>query len=449
MEFITFACPNCQQPLKIPADKAGRKAKCNKCGNPLTIPHQSETVAIRETKPAAAPPRKPFEEEEDDGPALYGLVEEPKPPEPPPKSKKRDDEDEDEDDEDDYEDEDEDDRPAKRQKRIYEDGGEDDEEEEKPKEEVLTRRRRRLKGLRKAPQNPEQWNRVRAGMVLLAVSVCIGIAGLLLIRGVVLAGQLATPSYAQTAVEVFPGGIQPVGGTPGQAPNVDLARFFAGLLMGSNHPDTARTLLIVGTSLLVLQSLLGLVAYIVYIQVPPRYGTRGLAIALTVMAVVNLVLLIVLRLLPLAGVISYVLTPVYAMELPMLSSNIARLIPLHVVWLHIPMLEMFFGVLIMVLASLEAVVGCAFIRAVGISLRDEGTDKKGHGLMKLGMGTLFFLLFYQMAALAGTSEVLVGVLRVLYWLGTCFLLGYLVWYVAALFQTRTMIAKRLKDGVLA
>src|SRR5436309_3530790 len=38
METITFACPACKHTLKVGADKAGRKAKCNKCGNPLTIP---------------------------------------------------------------------------------------------------------------------------------------------------------------------------------------------------------------------------------------------------------------------------------------------------------------------------------------------------------------------------------------------------------------------------
>jgi hypothetical protein len=440
MEFITFQCPNCQQPLRIPADKAGRKAKCNQCGNSLTIPSQSENVAVQPQKSAAAPARKPTDEEEDEGPALYGFVEEPKPPAPPAKARKKAEDDEDDED---------DDRPAKeakRPKRVYEDRDEDDEEEEKPKEEVLPRRRRKTKGLRKAPLHPEKWERVRVGMVLLAVSLCLGVAGLVAIRGIVLAGLFAKPGYAKTATAVFPQPIQPVGGGAGSPPNVDLARLFVGLMMGGGHTDTARTLMIVATALLVLQSVLAIVAFIFYIQVPPRFGTRGLAIALTVLAVVNLILLVVFRLLPLTGIISYVLNPVYAMELPMLEVNVARAEPLHIVWLHIPMLEVFFGMTIMFLAGFEAILGCAFLRAIGKSLRDDETDKKGRGLMKLGMGTLFIFVSYQMSALSGTSEVLVGLLRVLYWLGTCFLLGYLAWYVTVLFQTRTMIANKLKEG---
>jgi hypothetical protein len=51
MSFITFQCYACNQMLKVGADKAGRKAKCNKCGTALTIP-----VASTVQEPAAAPP---------------------------------------------------------------------------------------------------------------------------------------------------------------------------------------------------------------------------------------------------------------------------------------------------------------------------------------------------------------------------------------------------------
>ena len=38
MSFITFQCYACQQVLKVGEDKAGRKAKCYKCGTVLTVP---------------------------------------------------------------------------------------------------------------------------------------------------------------------------------------------------------------------------------------------------------------------------------------------------------------------------------------------------------------------------------------------------------------------------
>jgi DNA-directed RNA polymerase subunit RPC12/RpoP len=48
MDTISFRCQSCQQPLKIAADKAGRRVKCRKCGTVLTVPAsqsiQPETV---------------------------------------------------------------------------------------------------------------------------------------------------------------------------------------------------------------------------------------------------------------------------------------------------------------------------------------------------------------------------------------------------------------------
>src|SRR5262245_52157308 len=59
MSFITFQCYACNQSLKVGSDKAGRKAKCHKCGTILTIPIASAAPpAARETsrRPTAPPP---------------------------------------------------------------------------------------------------------------------------------------------------------------------------------------------------------------------------------------------------------------------------------------------------------------------------------------------------------------------------------------------------------
>jgi hypothetical protein len=53
MSTITFQCYSCQQTLKVGADKAGRKAKCVKCGTVLTIPAGS-SEAIVEAEPTPA-----------------------------------------------------------------------------------------------------------------------------------------------------------------------------------------------------------------------------------------------------------------------------------------------------------------------------------------------------------------------------------------------------------
>jgi hypothetical protein len=158
---------------------------------------------------------------------------------------------------------------------------------------------------------------------------------------------------------------------------------------------------------------------------------------------VNILLVLMFKLLPIVGAISYVLVPVYVMELPMLSANFVRIEPLHSLWMHIPMLEMIFSIVVMLLAGFEPILCCAFLRAVAVSLRNEILEKKAIGLMRLGTGSLFFFLSYQLCSMAGTSTVLVGLLRVLYFLGSGFWLGFLFWFIIVLFQCRNVIAEEL------
>jgi hypothetical protein len=55
MSFITFQCYACGKALKVPGDKAGRKAKCNQCGTVLTIPAQSSVPETPAAPEAPAP----------------------------------------------------------------------------------------------------------------------------------------------------------------------------------------------------------------------------------------------------------------------------------------------------------------------------------------------------------------------------------------------------------
>jgi hypothetical protein len=57
MTTITFQCYSCNQVLRVGSDKAGRKAKCTKCGTILTIPAAgAEPPAASPPRPAARPP---------------------------------------------------------------------------------------------------------------------------------------------------------------------------------------------------------------------------------------------------------------------------------------------------------------------------------------------------------------------------------------------------------
>lgn len=58
MSFIQFQCYVCNQVLKVGADKAGKKARCVKCGTILTIPVAS-IVPAPKTPPPTPPPLPP------------------------------------------------------------------------------------------------------------------------------------------------------------------------------------------------------------------------------------------------------------------------------------------------------------------------------------------------------------------------------------------------------
>ncbi len=50
--MIKFRCSHCQQKLGVPDEYAGRRVKCNKCGQPATVPHP---VVLEEVPPKPKP----------------------------------------------------------------------------------------------------------------------------------------------------------------------------------------------------------------------------------------------------------------------------------------------------------------------------------------------------------------------------------------------------------
>jgi hypothetical protein len=142
MSFITFQCYACGQRLKVGADKAGRKAKCNKCGTPLTIPAAPTmpeapppSAAITPAPPGLQPPPLPPQPASPEGfPAGPGVPVEPVVPP------------------DDWED-----LPRPRRRRDAE--GYDDEEDD-----------RRERGGR---PGMDEWQRARLGLLLVFIGACV------------------------------------------------------------------------------------------------------------------------------------------------------------------------------------------------------------------------------------------------------------------------------------
>src|SRR5437660_1012797 len=77
-ELITFRCGNCQHVLKVGMEKAGRKAKCPKCGHGVTVPGADGATT---DSPRPEPPPAPKPDDEEDASA-YNLLDEPLAPTP-------------------------------------------------------------------------------------------------------------------------------------------------------------------------------------------------------------------------------------------------------------------------------------------------------------------------------------------------------------------------------
>ncbi len=298
METITFQCANCRQVLKVGADKAGRPAKCPRCGTPLQVP----TVSAESLPPpsdAARPKRKPTEDVLDDQEELEGRV---SPKAPPRRGRDRDEEDEDdrprrrrrdEEDEDnqprrrrrDEEDEvddrgrrsrrddevdDEDDRPRRRRRDDEDDeddrprGRRRDDEDDYDDDD---RGRRRGKRASRGMTDRQKWQKVKLGTFLVFIAICI-LAGACLPHAIF---------YLLLTIEAFKAGAG-IGG-PGSG-------------------KFAEVLMMITEILTLGYAVLAIVGYCFCLLAPNRNGALGLAIATLAVAVAHLVMFIIFEFLP-------------------------------------------------------------------------------------------------------------------------------------------------------
>jgi HEAT repeat protein/S1-C subfamily serine protease len=65
--MIRFSCPGCDAEIEVPDSKAGAKAKCGDCGEPIQIPSvpKKRTSQLAAGKPAPAPKRRPADEDDE------------------------------------------------------------------------------------------------------------------------------------------------------------------------------------------------------------------------------------------------------------------------------------------------------------------------------------------------------------------------------------------------
>lgn len=399
MDLISFRCPACNQTLKAPPERAGRKARCGNCGTDVTVPAATQ-VSAAAPKPAAR-----LDEDDDEGGA-YGFLEPAEKPKFEPETKKK-----------------------KKEEKP-------DEDKKKPKPKRTAKR--------KAPTFPEKWQKVRAGLVVVFAATCTWGLVVLLQEVVLLVGIINGPEYASVQQKVFAEVKAPV--EPGEPMPVHRPSLLIGMLTGTDSYELGKTLYTVAAVLALVQSLIAITGYGLLTAVPPRFGTRGQAIALLVVGSVNLIFVLVFKLLPVTGAMNYTLVPYLVPEVAMMDANTDRLVPVHLFWCAAPFWEMFLTFLVMFSFFAEPIMVLVFLRACGLSLRDEEyLQPTAISLLRLAFGQAFIMMAYYMFSMCGTSDVLLWVLRVTYgiWLG--FFTGFLIWYCLVLLRSRAVIQKFL-DG---
>jgi hypothetical protein len=391
MDVISFRCTSCQQTLKVKAEYAGRKTKCKKCGTSLTVPNGDGV----EEKPAAAPKPAASGDEEEGGGA-YAFADDGVKPSVLP-----------------------DDKPKKKK--------------DEPK--IV----RKIK--KKSIQFAEQWQKFRITLMLAAIGMgCWALMWVLHITVFAL-GQFADTPYSQlVALANLVRELDP-------SQSMSKLVLILGLQAGMENIKLVQTLLTIEYVLALLGGGAFLAGYIFCLGVPPRYGTRGQALALLILGGTNLLITLLIKLLPMAGAMDFVIVPLLGPEITMNEVGIERLVPLHAFWSASPFWEMFVTIVVQAAFYAEPILFAVFLRSVGLSMKDdEWLEPKSIVLMRVGLGQFFILLCFNILSMDGTSEVLRLTLIVVYSLWHGFLLGFIIYFILIMVKARQRIAYLLDQG---
>ncbi len=396
MAFISFRCTSCNQGLKIGADKAGRKIKCSKCGTVLVVP-RAETPMEPAVAPDVERPSAPMDDEQEDIKS-YGLIVEPQAPE---------------------------------------QAGED----AKPKkaQEKLPALKRKLKTL----SDLDLWEKVRTGLQVIMVGVNIWAGALFFSVLIVVFGIINGPEYS----EVLESAMTVKVNTPaGEVPTPDMPAFMLGLVTGTSFQGIGKVFYILAAVLTLFQIIIMMAGYGIASKVPDRVGMPGQIKALLALGGVNFFVVLIFKLLPALGIMSYVMVPYAIPEVSMVDANIGRDPPIWVAWSGAPFWEMIVTVLFLCLYYAQPVFVGIFIWSIGITLREDPVIAHGQAVVNLSFGIAFGLVAYQLLSMAGTSGVALGVLRILYVLCVGFTVILLIRLPMALQSARVILQKYLEGA---
>ena len=389
--------------MKFSADKAGKKAKCSKCGAIVPIEAPPETEPEQEPEPA---PVVKAAEEEEDGTGSYGLYTDPE--------------------------------LEERKKQL--------EAEEEAKANPKKKDRKKLPKVArkiKAIADAESWEKVRLGMFFVFLGVCVWIVAHLLQGSYVLIGSVEFPEYAPLLATYLASRNNDDFPARGHGWDIDQMSICLGIISGRAFLGYAQFCIVVVTGLYFLQAILWGVGYALCLPVPRRYGMFGQLLAALGLAGFNVLCVFAFKLLPVLGAHGYVLIPYLTPEVAMTEYNMERLVPIHVLWSGAPFWENLLTLVLRFSAYLEPAFFCIFIWSVGLIVKEDEIEQGGKGRTQMCLGTMFMLLTYQLLSLCGASPVMVILLRVIYTVWFSFALIFMLQYIMLLVKCRTVLQEKI------
>jgi len=405
MASITVHCKMCKHVMKFSAEKAGKRAKCPKCDTVVLIKAEDEAQKPEPAPETPAPPPKPADDDEYGATGSYDVFLDPE--------------------------------IAKRQKELAEE--EANRHKKKKDRKKLPTIGRKVKVIPDAPA----WSMIRWGMLLVFIGVWIWLACHLLQGSYVILGSVEFPEYAsmmarnleQRNNEGFP--------EVGQGWDLDWLEIYLGMVAGHAFLDYARVCLTLASVLYFFQAILWALGYGCCFPVPRRFGMFGHVIILIALAVFNILVMFVFKLLPVTGVHSLVMIPFIIPEIVLTEYNMERMVAINILWSGAPFWENTFSLLFKFLFYLEPTFLSIFIWSAGVAIKDETIEQGGKGRVQMALGTFFILVCFHLLSLCGASPILVLVLRVIYVVWFFFLIIFMLQFAMLLLKVRSVLYDKI------
>jgi hypothetical protein len=398
MEHIVIRCKMCKHAMKFSAEKVGKRAKCPKCDAIVLI--QAEPVA---EAPASKPPA-------DDEVGGYDVTLDPELEE----------------------------LAKKRQAE------EDAKAKAKKERKKLPKVARKIKAIPDA----ESWEKIRLGLLFVQAGVWVWLFCHLAQGFYVLMGSVELPEFANLmAVNLEKRGDPPPENAPfpplGQGWDLDELDIYLGMIAGRTFLGMASVLLVIASLFYFVQAVLWVIGYCFCLPVPRRLGMFGQVLIALGLAVVNMLVVFIFKLLPAIGAHGYVMIPYVTPEIVMTEYNMERMVPIQILWSGAPFWENLACLLFRCTLYLEPAFFCIFVWSAGVAIKDRTVEEGGKGRTQFLLGTLFVLICFQFMSLCGASPALVIVLRIVYGVWFFFAIIFMLQYAMLLMKARAVLYDKI------